>query len=203
MSSVLWMRSGDDMIRWRLQEVKEVSSCQTGLARSSFSPPKAQLDAREFRLAPVLHAEPPAQLWLDVLENRSLMCSPWLSTKFTVLDCQKYLHCHSRDVVARGGGDGTRKRGAESGAECYECASDWWSSRWARAVRNASLGFTFTEASKCTQGHPARGQHPGRPGAAEARCVSTKPYCVFLQSHCTIRSTSRRCHERELLQCVL
>ena len=37
----------------------------------------------------------------------------------------------------------------------------------------SSLGFFFTEASKCTHGHPARGRHPGKPAAAEVWCVYT------------------------------
>ena len=61
----------------------------------------------------------------------------------------------------------------------------------------ASLGFTFTEASKCTHGRPARGHHPDRPAAGEAWCVSTKPHCVFVQSHSALLSTNRRDHQRE------
>ena len=49
----------------------------------------------------------------------------------------------------------------------------------------------------CTHGHPARGHCPGRPAAGEARCVSTEPHRVFVQSHCALRSTSRRDHQRE------
>ena len=43
----------------------------------------------------------------------------------------------------------------------------------------SSLRFSFTEASECTRGHPARRHHPGRPAAAEAWCVSTKDLTVF------------------------
>ena len=42
----------------------------------------------------------------------------------------------------------------------------------------SSLGFSFTEASKCTPGHPARGHHPGKPAAAKAWCVDTKALTV-------------------------
>ena len=42
----------------------------------------------------------------------------------------------------------------------------------------SSLGFFFTEACNCTHWHPARGHHPGRPAAAEARCVDTNDLTV-------------------------
>ena len=50
---------------------------------------------------------------------------------------------------------------------------------WERAEHRTWLGFSFTEASICTHGHPASGHHPGRHVAAEAWCVGTKTSLCF------------------------
>ena len=48
-----------------------------------------------------------------------------------------------------------------------------------RAEYRTSLDFSFTEASKCTRKHRARGQHPGRHAAAEAWCVGPSA-CFYI-----------------------